>query len=838
MTPRALALTILLALPSLAPGAPWRPGTLPTPEEMLARDRWVAAHLAGSPTHRPADPGIEVLTAHELVQRNSRRGGALHIGSRLIKRGIFCHAPTRLVVRLPKPAIALKALVGVDSNTETRVGRSSIVFVVRAAGRELARSAVMRVNTPAAPLTARIGASRILELELTDAGDGIHSDQGIWGELRVVMQDGEVLYVDELPIDHGLAPADTPVAPFSFTADGRPSGDLLAGTQPERSAGINRWRDAATGLEVRCVYKVDPLFPVVEWTSWIRNTGSTPSPLIEDLQGADLAFARHPLLPSYEFALYHHNGTVVTTRSVPEGHADFAPQRSELGPNASMRFTPPQGRPSAEVWPYFSVESIGKGFNLAVGWPGCWTARFDRDAGPGLRVRAGQATTRFRLQPGEEVRTPLAVLQFWSGDRARAQNVWRRWMLARNVPRPGGKPLRPMTGGFDGYYFPDLQVTDAGEREYIRRYVQAGLLPDYWWIDAGWYQCRGNWVNTGTWEVDRTRFPQGLAGPIRYAREKGIGKSIVWFEPERVTPGSWLDLNRPGWLLGKQGETRLLDLGNPEARQWATDMVSNAIRAEGIDLYRQDFNMDPLPNWRSGDSPGREGITENRYVQGYLAFWDELLRRHPGLLIDTCASGAHRDDLETLRRSVPLWRSDYPWEPAGMQCQTYGISSWVPYHGTGVVDPDPYTIQSDMAPFFLMSWDLRRKDLDLPALRKQLAIWKRFAPELLGDYWPLTEYSHAEGAWMAWQFDRSEAGSGVVQAFRRSSSPYTSACFPLRGLDPAAGYRLEDLSTGKVTTATGRDLMDRGIDLMLATRPQAAAILYHRIASPTQTRGK
>lgn len=32
----------------------------------------------------------------------------------------------------------------------------------------------------------------------------------------------------------------------------------------------------------------------------------------------------------------------------------------------------------------------------------------------------------------------------------------------------------------------------------------------------------------------------------------------------------------------------------------------------------------PLPAWRRHDAPDRQGTTENLYVQGHLAFWDEL----------------------------------------------------------------------------------------------------------------------------------------------------------------------------------------------------------------------
>ena len=100
------------------------------------------------------------------------------------------------------------------------------------------------------------------------------------------------------------------------------------------------------------------------------------------------------------------------------------------------------------------------------------------------------------------------------------------------------------------------------------------------------------------------------------------------------------------------------NLGNPDARRWLTDHVDKLLTEQGIDLYRQDFNMDPLGYWRGARRPGPAGHHRNPHVEGYLAYWDELLRRHPGMLIDTCASGGRRNDLETMRRAVPLWRSD------------------------------------------------------------------------------------------------------------------------------------------------------------------------------------
>jgi len=43
------------------------------------------------------------------------------------------------------------------------------------------------------------------------------------------------------------------------------------------------------------------------------------------------------------------------------------------------------------------------------------------------------------------------------------------------------------------------------------------------------------------------------------------------------------------------------------------------------------------------DTPDRQGMTEIRYVEGLYEMWDELRAKHPGLLIDNCASGGRRN---------------------------------------------------------------------------------------------------------------------------------------------------------------------------------------------------
>ena len=137
-----------------------------------------------------------------------------------------------------------------------------------------------------------------------------------------------------------------------------------------------------------------------------------------------------------------------------------------------------------------------------------------------------------------------------------------------------------------------IHANSASQKLFIDRYLeerlQARLLVD----GRRLVRATGGWPNTGTWEVDRTASPAASAPISDHAHAKGV-KIIVWFEPERVTAGTWLAENHPEWVLGGK-DGGLLNLGNPEARQWLTDHVDQLLTEQGIDLYRQDFNMDPL----------------------------------------------------------------------------------------------------------------------------------------------------------------------------------------------------------------------------------------------------
>jgi alpha-galactosidase len=99
---------------------------------------------------------------------------------------------------------------------------------------------------------------------------------------------------------------------------------------------------------------------------------------------------------------------------------------------------------------------------------------------------------------------------------------------------------------------------------------------------------------------------------------------------------------------------------------------------------------------------------------------------------------------------------------------------------------------------------------------------------MLGDYYPLTEYSLQPDQWIAWQFDRPEQCDGVLQAFRRDRCAEAARTFRLRGLDPAAQYELTNFDVAGTTRVSGKELTDKGLSVEIKDHPGAAVIVYRR----------
>ncbi len=802
-------------------------------DQGAARRNGRAARLGVGPLRKAAGrrgrkdngaAGYEVISNHDPVQRNARSGAPLNLAGQQYTRGLYCHALSKLIVRLPSPGAKFSAVVGVDSNSDTKGGKGSVVFIVTADGKELFRTPTMHEGTKQSVNVELTGAKSFV-LEASDAGDGIGHDQADWADAKVTLQDGKELWLGDMPEAGGAPPSRTGL-PISFTLGGEKSTSLFrqnppqhkSETKDDRVEHVTTWSDPRSGLQMRCVAVEYRDFPTIEWTVYFKNTGGQDTPILEDVRALDTWLARDK---ASEYVLHHNVGS-------PSNQTDYKPLTTRLPANAQAGFAPNGGRSSDPHWPYFNLAYDGGGLIVVVGWPGQWSADFKCDGDTGLHLLAGQQLNHYTLHPGEEVRTPLVVLQFWKGDRQRSQNIWRRWMMAHNVPRVDGKTPPSMLAACSSHQYAEMiNANEENQKLFVDRYLAEGLKLDFWWMDAGWYINDGSWQNTGTWEVDPKRFPKGLRAVTDHAREKSV-RSIVWFEPERVTGGTWLTKNHPEWIRGGAGGG-LLDLGNDEARKWLIDHIDKLITDQGIDLYREDFNMEPLHAWLSGESGDRQGMSEMKHVLGHLAYWDAIKQRHPKIMIDSCASGGRRDDLETMRRAVPLLRSDHIFDPIGQQNHTYGIASWLPFYGTGLKANDVYSFRSQMTPFMIACYDMRDTKVPYEELRRLYGQWRSIGSLYFADYYPLGEYDGSDSCWMAWQFDSPEEGRGMVQAFRRHKDTTDENRYKLQGVEDAARYKVRSLDApDQVTEMSGHDLLTAG--LPIKTPPGSAVVLMYEKA--------
>ncbi len=638
-----------------------------------------------------------------------------------------------------------------------------------------------------------------------------------------------------------LVPFSTPDdVPLTFTYGGRAIRGIPAEFNPQvrqlrPDTNLDMWvvegTDAA-GLNLRaeCVEYRD--FPVTEWVAYLTNTGAMPTPIISDLRILDREFT------GTDPHLVHGTGD----NCQPTGYEVMSSRLAD-GPVTTHPYDH-SGTPCCGASPYLRLRFEEYEVRVAVGWPAQWTATATVTAS-GAHLSVGQQRCHMSIAPGETMRTPRVNLMGALGDATRSTNLWRQWYLQHILPREDGQAIPPKLclhvwneGGpeFSG-------ATEAQQLAGIDTYVARGLAPDIWWIDAGWYKCDLNWPYTGTWTHDTERFPRGLR-PVGEKCDEIGARLLLWFEPERVHHGTWLAQEHPEWILYRTGESAtdhngLLNLALPEVQDWLIDHVDALIKEYRVGVYRQDFNYDPMPNWVANEAANRIGALENLHVQGYLRYWDALLHRNPGLWIDSCASGGRRNELETMRRAVPLHYTDVGYgEHPIKQKQHRFMFEWIPYfrahnmnwcdangaYGNGSFVADRYSYHCALAPSLTDMTDRNASEEAMALAREMTAIWRHAAELMLrADYYPLTECRQSPADYYAMQFEDPTRGDGLVQVVRNSQCDQATYLAPVRA---EAGYRYHftQAETGDQFDMDGAALQQ---GLAVALAPRSGALWFY-----------
>lgn len=595
-----------------------------------------------------------------------------------------------------------------------------------------------------------------------------------------------------------------------------------------------------------------------EWVNWFENTSDKPTGVISQLYDACVTLPM-PLEKALRWTAYQPEIDDITMVYAPAGSnwrfdefASFADRKDRnkylghLSPTNSKEFSSTGGRSSEGNAPFFNVHKDGKGYIFAIGWTGQWNCNIARTE-ENIIVKTKIEDTNFRIMPGEKFRTSSFVLMPYECSVLQSQNKWRKLIREHYslIGQSGRDSHAPLCAEIWGGMATDavLQRIDA-----IKKYE---LPYEYIWMDAGWYgadtlptpdEFEGDWAShTGDWQVSPQIHPNKLKDVSKATHDAGM-KFLLWFEPERVRVNTPIVAEHPEYFVFPENEDEqnlLLNLGNEEAWNYIYNMLSGLIEDIGVDCYRQDFNFAPLAYWRKNDTQDRLGITEIKHINGLYRFWDALLQKFPHLIIDNCASGGKRLDVETLRRSIPLWRSDYHcpanFPAEGPQCHNLSFNEWMPFSGTssGRIY-DTYRIRSVYAPAMTTNYSFSQRENfgDDPEkmhwLKKQLMEYLEVRSYMNEDFYPLTTVSDRRDVWCAAQFDRPSNNDGIIQVFRRDESPYENARFSLYNIDKTAKYIFIDADDNSEAVLSGDALYENGFGVELSEKHSSKIYFYKK----------
>ena len=526
------------------------------------------------------------------------------------------------------------------------------------------------------------------------------------------------------------------------------------------------------------------------------------------------------------------------------GGQNYCAYEHDLGKRTRYSDVCSSGRPSHGVFPYYNLSYGDGGTFIAIGWPGNWAARFDYSKSKQITtVKAGQNIIRTYLMPGETIRTPLVGLVDYKNLTSDEQtNAWRHYFINDVMRKIDGELYPVYTGvsqGCTGNYTSRLL-------NILNHYYDGGVEPEFLWLDAGWYfGANGesvSWPQTGSMDMDTNRFPDKMADIGQFCKDHNM-RMMIWFEPESIR------LDKDAFLAGQEGfkeewflpkamegswlEGYIMNLTDPECVEWVFNKICKVIDESGATGFRSDFNCDPGASWNANDlkNPGRKGMTENLYVQGYLRLWDMIIERYPGIYMDSCASGGGRNDLETMKRSVPLHYTDWfdgNHEDYNMKGRmTQALFAWFPYFKNEIYETtNMYKVRMNYAPLSLMNFGpVLEKNPDWSLNQQGYAEFEQIRDYFYADYYQLVPWTAETDRWNAWEFYDPETASGYASVFCHEATTELSTTVKLKGLDPEKTYNVTDFDGLVDVTATGATLMEQGIPVVVPEKPYAVIML-------------
>lgn len=352
-------------------------------------------------------------------------------------------------------------------------------------------------------------------------------------------------------------------------------------------------------------------------------------------------------------------------------------------------------------------------------------------------------------------------------------------------------------------------------------------------IDAGWFgQMSGNWIDQiGDWREKRDgAFHGEMLAFAEEVRAKGLVFGL-WMEPERYDRKVPVVQEHPDWFIDQGTEKVYPDLQHPEAYAFVLDTMCSVIEHYGVGWIKIDFNH------VLGRDP--HAIAHAGYLTAWYGIVKELRRRYPALILENCASGSMRLDLESLKHYDVFFPTDVVNAVNSLRiCVGHAVRMlpgrllrWMAIGSRGIptihgsVD-SAEQISLDFAVrtclfgqlsltgnLSALSQEEREKLKGYIAFAKN---WRKFLYDSVGiSLLPAAGIDDRQ-AFAALLMLGADAAEALLFAYRVNGDE-ASCRLLLRELDPCAAYRVVCYDEGELGVYSGERLMT-GLDLSLPER--------------------
>lgn len=463
------------------------------------------------------------------------------------------------------------------------------------------------------------------------------------------------------------------------------------------------------------------------------------------------------------------------------------------------------------------------GFNLI--YSGNFNDSIEVDQFDVSRVLIGINPDEFawNLKSGESFQTPEAVLSYSDSGMNQLSQQLGDFYTDHLVNPTFAKKERPiLINNWEATYF------DFDEDKLMTIVKQAHELGiEMFVLDDGWFgKHNDDTTSLGDWFVDNDKFPNGLNHFSQQVHNIGM-KFGLWFEPEMISMTSKLYDEHPDWMIGDPKAQLIpsrhqfvLDMAKPEVVDYLFEKIDQVISDTDLDYIKWDMNRNITDMFSLHLDSAHQLELGHRYIKGVYQLYDRLIKAHPDVLFESCASGGGRFDLGLMYYAPQAWTSDDTDAIERLKIQ-YGTSygyplsmmgahvSAVPNDQTGRITP--LETRGTIAYFGDLGYELditKMTKEELVQVQGQVDFYQRYRKLFqFGKFYRIDDPFEKDGNITSWEVvspDKKQAIVGRYQILNHPNAPYQRQYF--RGLDPDKQYTVNHTSE----TFWGDELMSAG----------------------------